>query len=188
MGKFEDAKNRARGTQSESSESDASSVPMVVPMDLATFVKGVQAGGVMGETFLEIEENHMIGGFFLGTSPATIEEAGKPKEVTRMHFEYGTWKDVATPNGGMTRVFRASGVNFSLLEFAQLKNQISDVAARDGTTFVIMGKGPMGETKRTKRRMWQWITQSYKNARKARKELAAKYTTDGESDSGEAPS
>ena len=165
MSKFDDAKNKARGKSADNASSAEdvlfSDVPILEPLSMEEFAREVQSGtGSLGERFLEISPGQQFRAFFLGTSNGKIEEGGKLKDVVRMHFELST-KDK-----------KGTGVTFSLLEYAQLKSQISDVLPHDGSGYVMVGKGEMGQSKK-KRQLQEWIVFRAADVRPPRARLTA---------------
>jgi hypothetical protein len=90
------------------------------------------------------------------------------RPVTRMHFEHAIEK-----MQGAERVRVGTGINFSLLEYSQLKNQISDVLPHDGSAFVLVGKGELGKTKKGNRQLQNFMVARFPEARAPRRKLTA---------------
>lgn len=177
--KFDDAKNRARGaapaTEPPTAEKpDVFSTVVLESLNMEEFAEAIASGtATLGERFLEIAEGQQFRGFYLGTSQGVIEELqnvlvdGKSvtqavlKPVTRLHFEAATKDRVGI------------GITVSLLEYAQLKNQITDVLPPDGSAMVLVGKGAMGRNKKGTRQLQQWMVARFLNVRPARKRLGS---------------
>lgn len=174
MGKFDDAKDKARGKTPAPEAENPFTSPVLEPLNMTEFAEAVASGTAeLGERFLEIEEGQQFRGFFLGTSQGIIEELqdvmvdGKKvtqailKPVTRLHFEVATKEKKGT------------GITVSLLEYAQLKSQIADVLPPDGSAMVLVGKGSMGRNKKGTRQLQNWVVARFPAVREPRRRIAA---------------